>query len=74
MIEKVNFIKKHQKPTSAQSQGGIVEKEGQIHASNVMLYDSRAGSPTRVNYRLIEDEDKKKVSKVRISNKSGEIL
>ena len=74
LVEGVNLIYRHTRPSQKNPKGGIVEKEGPINASNVMLYDSRAGSPTRVNYRLIEDEDKKKVSKVRISNKSGEIL
>lgn len=55
VVEKVNFIKKHQKPTSAQRQGGIIEKEGPIHASNVMLYCQKCGKGVRVRHQKLED-------------------
>lgn len=74
LIEGVNLIYRHSRPTQQNPKGGIVEKEGPINASNVMLYDTRANAPTRVNYRVIKDEDRNLTSKVRISNKSGEIL
>jgi len=74
LVEGINLIYRHSRPTQKNPKGGIIEKEGTINASNVMLYDTRAGAPTRVGYRLIKDADKKKETKVRISNKSGEIL
>lgn len=55
VVEKVNFIKKHQKPTSAQRQGGIIEKEGPIHASNVMLYCEKCGKGVRIRRQRLED-------------------
>jgi len=69
IVEGVNMIKKHQKPTANMQQGGIIEKEAPIHVSNVMLYDSKAKSGTRVTYKTLEDG-----KKVRVSVKSGEVL
>jgi len=74
LVEGVNLIYRHSRPTQTNPKGGIIEKEGPINASNVMLYDSRSNSPTRVGYRIIKDEEKNTVNKVRISNKSGEII
>ncbi len=55
IVEKVNFIKRHQKPTSDQKQGGIIEKEGSIHSSNVMLFCEKCGKGTRVRRQRLED-------------------
>jgi large subunit ribosomal protein L24 len=55
VVEKVNFIKKHQKPTSAQRQGGIIEKEGPIHASNVMLFCEKCDKGVRSRHQRLED-------------------
>ncbi len=74
LVEGVNLIYRHSRPTQTNPQGGIVEKEAPINISNVMIYDTRSGKATRVNYKMIEDTDKKTATKVRISNKSGEIL
>lgn len=68
IVEGVNMIKKHQKPNAAQPQGGIVEKEAPIHASNVMLIDPSTGAQTRVGYQVIDGK------KVRVAKKSGELL
>ena len=65
IIEGVNLIKKHTKPSQDNPKGGIVEKEGSLHISNVMYVHS--GTPTRIGYKKLEDG-----SKVRISVKSGE--
>jgi large subunit ribosomal protein L24 len=69
IVEGVNIIKKHTKPSQKNQQGGIVEKEAPIHVSNVMVIDPKTNEPTRVGYKYIEDG-----SKMRISVKSGEIL
>jgi large subunit ribosomal protein L24 len=74
LVEGVNLIYRHSRPTQRNPKGGIIEKEAPIDASNVMLFDTRSGKPTRVNYRVLEDPDKKTQNKVRISNKSGEIV
>lgn len=69
LVEGVNIIKKHQKPTSNGAvQGGIVEKEAPIHVSNVMLIDPSNGQPTRIGYKTIDNK------KVRVSKKSGEVI
>ena len=69
IIEGVNLIKRHTRPSQRNRKGGIVEKEGSINVSNVMLFDSRTNAQTRVGYRLLKDG-----SKVRINKKSGEII
>ena len=65
IVEGVNLVKKHTKPNAQNPQGGIVEKEAAIHASNVMLQDPETGKATRVRF---ETKDGKKV---RIAVKSG---
>ena len=69
IVEGVNIIKKHTKPSQKNPQGGIVEKEASIHVSNVMVIDPKTNEPTRVGYKFLEDG-----TKVRISKKSGEML
>ncbi len=69
IVEGVNIIKKHTKPSQKNQQGGIVEKEASIHVSNVMVIDPKTSEPTRIGYKYLEDG-----SKVRISKKSGEML
>ena len=46
VVERLNMIKKHQKPTQKIRQGGIIEREGSIHLSNVMLVDPNSDKPT----------------------------
>ena len=48
IVEGLNINKKHSKPSTASPQGGIVEKEGPIHISNLMLIDAKTGEPGRV--------------------------
>ena len=47
IVEKVNFIKRHTKPSQNQRQGGIIEREGPIHLSNVQLYCKKCAKPVR---------------------------
>ncbi|WP_161878070.1 50S ribosomal protein L24 [Alkalibacterium sp. MB6] len=68
IVEGINMIKKHTRPTGMGQEGGIVEKEAPIHVSNVQLVDPSTGEPTRVGYKI---EDGKKV---RYAKKSGEAL
>ena len=56
VVEGINIVKRHQKPTTT-DQGGIIEKEAPIHISNVMLLDQKTGKRTRV--RIVEKEGKK---------------
>ena len=73
-VEGVNIVKRHQRPRSlrdaqrSQEIGGIVEKEGPIHVSNVMLLDPKSGEPTRVGVRR-EDGQRRRYAK-----KTGEVL
>ena len=63
IIEGINMVKKHIKPSTTNETGGIVETEAKIHASNVMLIDSKTNKPTRIYM----DTDKKTNKKVRVS-------
>ncbi|WP_053361326.1 50S ribosomal protein L24 [Bacillus sp. FJAT-27251] len=68
LIEGVNIVKKHAKPSQVNPQGGIISQEAPIHVSNVMPIDPKSGNPTRVGYK--EENGKK----VRVAKKSGEVL
>ncbi|MCT8338638.1 50S ribosomal protein L24 [Flavobacteriaceae bacterium TK19130] len=68
IVEGVNTVKKHEKPSAANPQGGITEKEAPIHISNLALIDPKSGEPTRVGYRM---EDGKKV---RFAKKSNQVI
>ena len=67
IVEGVNMIKKHMKPSAQNPQGGIVEKEAALQISNLSLINSK-GETTRVVYRM---EDGKKV---RYAKKSNEVI
>lgn len=69
LVEGVNMIKRHMKPSMTMPDGGIVEREALIHVSNVAIVDPKTGAPTRVGYKFLEDG-----SKVRYAKKSGEVL
>ncbi|EMX5394184.1 TPA_asm: 50S ribosomal protein L24 [Listeria monocytogenes] len=68
LIEGINMVKKHTKPSNINPQGGILNVEAPIHVSNVMLIDPKTGEPTRVGYEVKGDK------KVRVAKKSGEII
>ena len=67
VVEKVNVVKRHTKPTQQSPTGGIVEKELSISISNVMLLDPESNKPSRAGYKIDE-----KGKKIRISKQSGE--
>ncbi len=66
IIEGVNMVKKHEKPSAKSPQGGIVEKEAPIHISNLALIEN--GEPVRVGFEYRDGK------KVRVSRKTGEII
>ncbi|MBC5638562.1 50S ribosomal protein L24 [Ornithinibacillus sp. BX22] len=68
LVEGVNMIKKHAKPSQENPQGGILNQEAPIHVSNVMPVDPKTGKPTRVGYEVRDGK------KVRIAKSSGEAL
>jgi large subunit ribosomal protein L24 len=65
VVEKVMMVKRHTKPTQKNPQGGIVEKEGTVHISNVLLWDEKLGRGTRTKW-VVEGD-----TKVRVGVKSG---
>jgi large subunit ribosomal protein L24 len=69
LVEGVNLVKKHAKPSQKNPQGGILTQEASIHVSNVMLVDPKSGQPTRVGYKVLDNG-----KKVRVAKKSGEVI
>ena len=69
IVEKVNLIKRHTRASKDVPQGGIIEKEGPINASNVMLVCPNTGKQTRIGKDVLSDG-----SRARVSKKSGEML
>jgi large subunit ribosomal protein L24 len=69
IVEKVNMIKRHTRASKDVPQGGIVEKEGPINASNVMLVCPNTGKATRIGKDILSDG-----SRARVSKQSGEML
>ena len=68
VVEGINKIKKHQKPNNANPNGGVIDSEAPINASNVMLIDPSTNEPTRVGYKFVDGK------KVRVAKKSGKTL
>ena len=64
-VEGLKINKKHSKPTTANPQGGIVEKEGPIHISNLMLIDAKTGEPGRVGRKAGKDGRLERVVKTK---------
>ena len=69
IVEKINIVKRHTKPSAVSTQGGIVEKEAPIHISNLMIICNKCAEPTRIGKRILDDG-----SKVRFCKKCDEIL
>ncbi len=69
IVEGVNFVKRHTRPTQKNPKGGIVEKEGSIHASNVMVVCNKCSQPTRVVTSFLSDG-----ARIRVCKKCGEMI
>ncbi|MHB9093876.1 MAG: 50S ribosomal protein L24 [Eubacteriales bacterium] len=67
VVEGVNVVKRHSRPTQKMPQGGIVEKEAPIASSNVMVFCSKCNSPRRINKETLSNG-----KKIRVCNKCGE--
>ncbi|MDA8334443.1 MAG: 50S ribosomal protein L24 [Peptococcaceae bacterium] len=63
VVEGVNIVKRHRRPTRAMPQGGIVEMEAPVHSSNVMLMCGKCNQPTRVGRRFLDDGTKERFCK-----------
>lgn len=71
LVDGINIVTKHIKPNTnpMNPQGGVVQKPTPLYSCKVMLFDEKAGKPTRIGFKLLEDG-----TKVRISKVSGEVL
>jgi large subunit ribosomal protein L24 len=69
IVEKLNIVKRHLKPSQQTRQGGILERESPIQMSNLMLICSKCTDPTRVGFRILEDD-----RKVRYCKKCNEVI
>jgi large subunit ribosomal protein L24 len=67
VVEGLNMVQRHTRPTQLDPQGGIKNKEASIHLSNVAIVDSK-GKPTRVGFKVEGDK------KVRIAKTTGEVI
>ncbi len=68
LVEHLNIVKRHQKPSQTHRQGGIIEKEVPIQVSNVMFYDEKAAKATRLGYKVQDGK------KVRFGKLTGETI
>ena len=68
VVEKIHMIKRHTRPSRLTQQGGIIEREGKIHMSNVMVVCTRCDHPVRVGKKILENG-----KKMRICRKCGEV-
>ena len=68
VVEGLNMVQRHTRPTQADPQGGIKNKEAPLHVSNVALVDPKSGGPTKVGFRIEGGK------KVRFAKKSGEVI
>jgi len=74
IVEGINLRKKHTKPNQKNPQGGILEKEASINASNVMILDPKTNEPTRIGSRVILGEKTGKKKIARVAKASGEMI
>jgi len=68
IIEGVNVVSRHTRPSNANPDGGIIKKEAPIHASNVQIIDPTTEKPTRIGMKMVDNK------KVRYAKKSGTVL
>ena len=68
IVEGINMVSKHEKPSAKNPQGGITKKEAPIHISNLSLIDPKSGDATRVGYEVRDGK------KVRVAKKSNEVV
>jgi len=74
IVEGVNIVRRHTKPNQRNPQGGIIQKEAPINASNVMVIDPKSGEPTRIGGGYVTDAVTGKRKHMRIAHASGEMF
>jgi large subunit ribosomal protein L24 len=72
IVEGVNIVKRHTRPNQKNPQGGILQREGTIHVSNVMLLDPKSNEATRVGSKVIVDDTTGKKRRMRVAKATGE--
>lgn len=74
IIEGVNIMKRHTRPSQKNPQGGIVQREAPIHVSNVMLMDPKTNEVTRIGTKIVKDPTTGKTRRLRVSKATGETM
>ena len=79
LVEKVNLVKRHVKPSQKNPQGGVLEQESALHYSNVLLHCAKCGRGVRHGFKMVEVSGKKAKAaagpvKTRVCKKCGEAL
>lgn len=74
IVEGVNIVKRHTRPNQKNPQGGILQREGAIHVSNVMLLDPKTNEVTRVGIKITKDETTGKRVRMRVAKATGEMF
>lgn len=74
IVEGINFIHRHLRPSSQMPQGGIVKKEAPIHVSNVMIICPKCNTPTRIKRDFLGKEGKNSRKKARVCKQCGEMI
>jgi large subunit ribosomal protein L24 len=72
IVEGVNIIRRHSRPSQKNPQGGIMQREAPIHVSNVMLIEPKTNEVTRVGSKVIKDESTGKKHRMRVARTTGE--
>ena len=74
IIENVNIVKRATRPSQKNPQGGVVQKEGPIQASNVIVVCPKCGKPTRIGHKHVKDVASNKKKTMRICKQCGEMF
>jgi large subunit ribosomal protein L24 len=61
LVENINFIKKHIRPSQQHQQGGVIKKEGPIEITNLLVVCNKCNKPTRIGFKILEDGRKIRV-------------
>ncbi len=74
IVEGINFINRHMRPSQGMPHGGIVKKEAAIHISNVMVICPKCNTPTRTGVKFFGEDKKKSLTKARVCKHCGEMI
>jgi len=74
IVEGINFIKRHTRPSQKLPQGGIIEREGPISASNALVICPKCSKVAKTGMKVLSDESTNKISRVRYCKQCGEMI